>query len=267
MLRTLDVTLALWLAAIRGEMQYRANFVLGVAMGLVYQGTGFVFIWVVLRRFETLGGWTLGEIAFLYGLRLTMHALNGFFSGGLFGVERQVRQGEFDRFLVRPLAPLLQILSQHPPSSALGDLLGGAGLFVAATALVDIRWTPAALGYLLLAVIGGALVEFAIRLLCAALAFRFLAANGAMFLFDQILSEFGNYPLTIFGSVLGYLLTFGVPLAFMAYFPAVVLLERTGELQVHPAFAYGAPLVGALWLALGVALFQRETRHYKSAGH
>jgi ABC-2 type transport system permease protein len=53
----------------------------------------------------------------------------------------------------------------------------------------------------------------------------------------------------------------------MAYFPAVVLLERTGELQVHPAFAYGAPLAGVIWLALAVAVFQRELRFYQSAGH
>jgi ABC-type uncharacterized transport system permease subunit len=37
---------------------------------------------------------------------------------------------------------------------------------------------------------------------------------------DDSLNNCSNYPLTIFGSVLGFLLTFGVPLSFTAYFPA-----------------------------------------------
>jgi ABC-2 type transport system permease protein len=263
----LGISVALWTATVKSALQYRANFVLGVVFGLIYQCTGFVFIWVVLSRFEAVGGWSLGEVAFLYGLRLVMHALNGFFSGGLFEVEWRVRQGEYDRYLVRPLAPLLQILTQHAPNSALGDLLGGVALFVAATTLVAVSWTPAAILYLVLAVIGGALIEFAIRMFCASLAFRFLSAQPALSLVDEILSNFGNYPLTIFGGVLQFLLTFGLPLAFMAYFPAVVLLGRGAELQVHPLFAYTTPLFGAIWLALAVAVFRREQRFYKSAGH
>jgi len=53
----------------------------------------------------------------------------------------------------------------------------------------------------------------------------------------------------------------------MAYFPATVLLGRTGELSVHPIFAYGAPLVGGLWFALACYIFEHELRHYQSAGH
>jgi len=54
----------------------------------------------------------------------------------------------------------------------------------------------------------------------------------------------GAYPLRIFSPVLQLLLTFGLPVAFMAYFPATVLLERT-----------------AVWV------FRRELRHYQSSGH
>ena len=51
----------------------------------------------------------------------------------------------------------------------------------------------------------------------------------------------GGWP-SFTGSLAG---GFGLPLAFMAYFPAVVLLGRTGELQVNPLFAYAAPLRGS----------------------
>jgi ABC-2 type transport system permease protein len=263
----IGISFSMWVASLRGELQYRANFLIMALMGIVYQCTGFAFIWVVLARFQALAGWTLGEVAFLYGLRLTMHALNGALTGGLYSLEWKVRQGEFDRYLVRPMPPLLQLMCERIHVSIAGDLIGGLALFAAAAALVTVDWTPLALLYLVLALFGGALVELALRVLFSALAFRFLSANAFMSVLDTVFSNFTNYPLKIFGSVLEFLLTFGVPLAFMAYFPAVVLLGRTGELQVNPLFAYGAPLAGVIWLGLALLVFQREMRHYQSAGH
>jgi ABC-2 type transport system permease protein len=263
----IGVALSLWSATLRGELQYRANFLIMVLMGVVWQGTGFAFIWVVLSRFQALAGWTLGEVAFLYGLRLIMHALTGVLAGDLHSLEWKVRQGDFDRYLVRPMPPLLQLLCQGMYVSIFGDLIGGLGLFVAASVLVSIDWTPLAIFYLVLALLGGALIELSLRLLFSALAFRFLSTSGFMFLLDTLFTNFGNYPLKIYGSVLEFLFTFGLPLAFTAYFPATVLLGRTGELRVSPLFAYGAPLAGILWLGLALLVFQREMHHYQSSGH
>ena len=72
---TVRITASLWLAGVRGALEYRADFLLMALMGLVRQGTGIALMWVILERFETIAGWTLGEVAFLYGLRLTMLAL------------------------------------------------------------------------------------------------------------------------------------------------------------------------------------------------
>jgi ABC-2 type transport system permease protein len=263
----IGIALSMWGASVRSELQYRANFIIMVLMGVVYQCTGFAFIWVVLARFQAIAGWTLGEVAFLYGLRLVTHALNGAITGGLYTLERQVRQGDFDRYLVRPTPPLLQLLSHRVHISILGDLLGGLALFAAASSLVAVDWTALALLYLALAIVGGALVEMALRVLVSALAFRLLSASTFLFLLDTLFSNFANYPLKMFGSVLEFLLTFGVPLAFMAYFPTTVLLGRTNELRVSPILAYGAPLAGVIWLALALLVFQREMRHYQSSGH
>ncbi|GEM_PF-2051297 len=100
------------------------------------------------------------------------------------------------------------------------------------------------------------MIELALRYMFAALSFRFLSANAFLVLLATLFSNFGNYPLTIFNSVLQFLLTFALPLAFMAYLPAIVILERTSELQIHPWFAYGAPIVAVIWLAAAL-LFSR----------
>jgi ABC-2 type transport system permease protein len=235
-------------------------------MALAFQGTGFAFAWVLLSRFESLAGWTLGQVAFLYGLRLIVHAVAGVLTGPFFGLESQVRSGEFDRYLIRPLSPLLQFMTQRVEISIFGDLLGGVAIFIAANQLVGLAWTPSAIGYLVLAIAGGALAEGAVRILIGALSFRFLASTSILYLADSVFSTFANYPLTIFGGILQFLFTFGLPLAFVAYVPATVLLDRTAELQVNPVLAYVAPAIGVLWIAIAVRVFNRELRNYQSAG-
>jgi ABC-2 type transport system permease protein len=265
---TLSTCWTLFVASLRGQMQYRANFVIDVIMGLVYQGTGVLFLWIVLSRFRALGGWTLGEIAFLYGLRLVIHGMQGIFFGSLIQVDRKVRLGEFDQYLTRPLSPLLQIMAQpNRTINLLGDLLGGIALFVAANSLIRIDWSAFSVGYLVLAIVGGGFVEGATMLGVASLSFRFVNVSNLFYLVEGIgFNNFGNYPFTIYGGLLRFLLTFGLPLAFVAYFPATVILGRTEELSVPRAFAYLAPLAGVFWFGLAHRFWKREIRRYQSSG-
>ncbi len=256
----------MWVAGLRGAMQYRTDTLIIIFMALVFQGTGFLFAWVVLSRFEAIAGWGIGEIAFLYGLRLIIHAVAGVLAGPFFGLEWQVRTGAFDRYLVRPVPPLLQFMTQSVQISVLGDLLGGVVIFAAANAVTGVTWTAPTVAYLLLAVMGGALVELAIRILIGAMTFRWQTSQSFMFLADSVVSTYGNYPLSIFGAFLGFLFTFLVPIAFVAYFPATVLLGRTDELQISPIFAFAAPMAGVFWLLAAVLVFDHELGRYQSSG-
>lgn len=267
MTNSLRLYLTLMGAGLRGELQYRMNFVTWVAMGIVYQLTGFVFIWVLLARFQAIAGWTLGEVAFLYGLRLMGHGLNLLMFGYIHRIELLVRQGEFDRFLVRPAAPLLQVLASRFPVGAIGDFGGGVGLFLVANALVAVSWTPVSIAFLALAVLGAALIEAGLKLGIAALSFRFLSTRALVFVVDDVFNNFGNYPMRIFGGLVQFALTFALPVAFVAYLPSSVLLARTDELQIHPAFAYLAPLAGLVVFGLAYLLWRSEIRHYQSSGH
>jgi ABC-2 type transport system permease protein len=254
-------------AAFRGELQYRANFLIWVVTGVVYQMTGFIFIWVVLTRFEAIAGWTLGEVAFLYGLRLLGHGASLLIFGRIHAIEDLIRDAEFDRFLVRPVPALVQVMTKAFPIAALGDFAGGVVLFLAANAIAGVSWSAPAIAYLVLAVLGAALVETGLKLALASLSFRFLSTRRGVMVVDDVFSTFGNYPTRIFGAFLQVVLTFALPVAFIAYLPASVLLGRTGELMVHPAVAYLAPLAGALVFGAAYAFWHGEIRHYQSSGH
>jgi len=61
-------------------------------------------------------------------------------------------------------------------------------------------------------------------------------------------------------------LTFVLPIAFVAYFPATVLLGRTDALSVPAWLAALAPLVGALLFTAAYTFWRHQIRHYSSSG-
>lgn len=130
----------------------------------------------------------------------------------------------------------------------LDALVGGR---IVGLAIVDIEWTPAKVLFLIASLIGGAMLDGAFQLGPASITFRYLDSMPLRMVFDNVFSQFGGYTLSILERTARGFLTFIVPLAFMAWVPATVLLERTDEL----------PFPG--WLAW---LFRRESRHSQSAG-
>ncbi len=253
-------------ASIRGQMQYRFNFLIDVAFGLVFSSIGFVFIWVVLGRFEAIGGWTLGEVALLYGMRLTSHGLWTVNFSRLFAIDRIVRDGEFDRMLIRPMPMMLQLMYGSFRMATLGDLLGGVVILGIALTQVPIDWSAGKLILFACALVGGAMLDGAFQLGPAAMTFRMLMSMPVRGLFDDIFGRFSGYPTSIFDRGARFLLMWIVPVAFVAWVPATVLLDRTDELPFPGWLAWFSPLADLSCIAIAGWLFVRESRHYQSSG-
>ena len=226
---SMRICLSLVAANLRGELQYRMNFLLMLLVGLAWDGTAFLVIWVTLSNFHTIGGWTLGDLTFLYGLLLFAGGLTtlifSFSQQGIF--EWLVREGTFDRYLVRPLSPLLQLITLRTHVPILGSILGGATLLLIGGSHARIDWSPLLVGYLALSIGGSCLLQSAIYLVVDSLAFRLLSTGMLMGVIGDF-GRYGNYPLKIYTGQVRFFLTFILPQAFMGYFPATVLLHRRG---------------------------------------
>ena len=69
---------------------------------------GFAIIKFVVESFGEINGWTYGQLAFLYGISVISHALSMiFFVQGWF-MGYFVIEGDFDRYLTRPLGVMYQ---------------------------------------------------------------------------------------------------------------------------------------------------------------
>lgn len=264
LLRQYRILLRLGFTAAR---QYRADFLMTAFGALCYEAISLAFVGVVVHAFGTIGGWSFREVAFVYGIRSMGHALHGLGFGQLWSTDSVVRDGEFDRYLLRPVNPLLQLMTRQFQVTAVGDIFFATVLLTITAIAAPITWTPVSAAYLIAAALGSGLVEAAVMLSISALSFRLMVTSPLMTVADNVYVTFGPYPLNILPRTVAYLLTFLLPLAFAAYFPAAILLGRSGGLFVPTWFAACSPLLGVGLFAAAVAFFGRQTLHYASPGH
>jgi ABC-2 type transport system permease protein len=252
------------LVSIRAQMEYRVEFLLGIAMGAAYQVSLIVFAAVVLYRFPSLGGWSSGDVLLIAAIRLICHGLYVLVFGRIEWLVMLVQEGAIDVFLLRPLPVYRQVQLVSVSPNAFGDLAVASVLFAGALARSGVDWSPAKAAYLAVAVVGGVLTEAAINTVigCAA-----LHAPATQYWADwvrDIMATVGNYPLHIFPALLSGALTFVLPLAFVAYLPAAALTGHSDSVPVSPWLTIAAPLVGLAAFLLSRWLWTVSLRNYKS---
>lgn len=253
--------------SVRGEMQYKVSFMLSLVFGLIFQSVGFVFVAVILTQFDTLGDWSLWQVGLLYGLRLTSHGLWTVSSSQMMRWDSIIMEGLWDRFLIRPVPLWAQIMFTEVRIPALGDLLSGLAILIAALVNVDIGWSPAKIAFLIISIPGAALIDGAFQVAAASFTFRYLQSMPLRIILDDFQGRFASYPVDIFDRPIRYFLTWIVPMAFMAWVPATVLLDRTDTLPFPGWVAWCSPLIGFTLCYLAIQLFRYQARFYQSSGN
>lgn len=265
-MRSLLVCWSLVTASIRGEMQYRFNFLVEIAFGLVYQSIGFVVILTILGQFESIGGWSLSDVTLLYAIRMMGQAVWALTFSRILLIDEIIQNGEYDRILIRPLPAMLQLMFGSFRVAVFGDVFGGVTLLVVALTIADVDWNTAKVMFLVASIVGSAALSGAFQLGPAALTFRYLQTSTLRAFFENLFSQFSGYPLTLFERKVRSLLTFAIPVAFVAWVPGSVLLDRTDTLPFPAWVAWCSPLFGVVLLVAAWWIFQRESRLYQSSG-
>ncbi|MEW2306268.1 ABC transporter permease [Streptomyces sp. NPDC006655] len=262
-LRTYRLIAGMW---VRSTMIYRTSFLLTVAGNLLVTGLDFATILLMFSRVDSLGGWSLPEVAFLYGLSATAFGVADLVLGSMDVLGSRIRDGSFDTLLVRPAPVLAQVGADRFALRRLGRITQGAVVLGWATASVDVHWTAAKLLLLPLMLGSGAVIFCA--LFVAGAAFQFLAQDAAEV---QNAFTYGGttllqYPPTVFGKDFVRGVTFMLPLAFVNWVPAAYVLGRPYPLRLPEWTVWSPPLVAAVCCALAGLAWRSGLRSYRSTG-
>ncbi|MDG9720384.1 ABC transporter permease [Streptomyces sp. DH24] len=251
---------------IRSTMTYRASFAMTVLGSLLVTGLDFVGIMLMFSQVDALGGYTLPEVAFLYGLSATSFGLADLLLGSMDRLGRRVRDGTLDTLLVRPVPVLAQVAADRFALRRVGRIAQGALVLGWALASVGIDWTAGRLLLMPVTLVSGAGIFAAVFV--AGAAFQFVAqdASEVQNAFTYGGTTLLQYPPTVFGQELVRSVTFVLPLAFVNWLPASYLLGRPYPLDLPGWVAFTPPLAALACCALAGLAWRAGLRSYRSTG-
>ncbi|MER5176915.1 ABC transporter permease [Streptomyces sp. NPDC002896] len=262
-LRAYRMIAGMW---IRSTMAYRASFAMTVVTDFAVTALDFAAILLMFSQVDVIGGYTLPEVALLYGTAGIALGLADLGFGSIEQLGQRVRDGTLDTLLVRPAPVLAQIAADRFALRRLGRLTQGLLVLGYALAVLDIAWTPLKVLMIPLMLLSGAAIFAAVFV--AGAAFQFVAQDAS-----QVQNSFtygGNtllrYPPTVFGKELVRGVTFVLPLAFVNWLPALYVLGRPYPLDLPQWLAFAPPLVAAACCAGAGAAWRAGLRSYRSTG-
>lgn len=253
-------------AQLRGQMQYKVSFLLSMVGSFLINIIEFGVVLVIFTRIPNLVGWSLAEVALLYGMSGTTFALAECIASALDNFERHIVEGTFDRVLARPRGALFQVISEDFALRRIGRI--GQGLVVLVFALneLHIDWTPDRVLVMALAIVSGTVIYFSIFVLGAAFCFWTIQGKEATHVLTYGGDALAQYPLDIYRGAVRRLFTFAIPLAFVSYQPALYLLGRQDPLGLPEVVRLLSPLAAVLIAVLAYLGWQQGVRHYQSTG-
>ena len=244
------------------RLTYRADFWIEVLSDLLFQGLNLIFILVVFQHTDSLGGWSQAEVVFVYGYFMIPYGIfNTFFNLWSFS-DRYIVKGEMDRVLTRPAHNLVQIVLENmDPPSLIGSFIG--------MIIVGISWSQLGMPFELLdllvmtaLVLSSVMIYAGLYIALTAVAFYSDSPTGILPLMYNI-QNYGRYPVGIFNKTIRFILTWVLPFAFVGVYPASYFLERPG---IEGSMAILTPVVGIVFLIMGLAIWNHGVTRYRGAG-
>ncbi len=255
------------MTSLRAQAQYPAATLMLTAGHCAATAIEILGVFALFDRFGPVGGWTFGEAALFYALVNITFSLADLLTRGfeVFGTDF-VRTGAFDRVLLRPRAAALQLAGHEVRLSRLGRFVQAFAVLVLASHLVPIDWDAAAVATALWAVAGGVALFGGILILQATLAFWTVESLEIAHVLTYGGVQAAQYPLNIYAAWFRRLLTFGVPLACVTYYPALAILNRPDPLGAPGWLLPIAPVAGFAFLGLSLLAWRAGMARYASTG-
>jgi ABC-2 type transport system permease protein len=250
----LAFTRALVATNLKATLALRGAFVVQVVFMALNNFAFFVFWWALMRHVPSIRGWSLGDIALLYGIVAVAFGLAVSLAGGVRHLGRFIEEGDLDSLLTQPRSVLVYAVGLRSQPSGVGDVLSGI-VFIAWSE--EVSWST--LPLLVAAILAGALVFVACGIVFFSLAFWLGKIETVSRQLWELLITFSLYPEPLFGGALRLTLFTLLPAGFVGYIPA--RLVQTPSVQDTVVLVGGA----ITYLGLAVVVFERGLRRYASA--
>ncbi len=246
---------------IKSKMSYRADFIISTFGMVATNIAGFISFWILFQNFPSVNGWSYHEMLFLYGFSLiSITPVQCLFDNN-WSLRINVYSGDFIKYCFRPINLFFYYQSEIFDVKGLGQLFFGIGTLVYAWYKLSLPVTLLAVCKTVVFLITASLIMISMQNAAAATCFWI---QNSFFVLDLAFrfKDYAKYPMTIFSPVFRFIFTFLIPIAFIAYYPSLVIL-RPGEV---PVLSWLSPFIGCLFFWLSYRLWMHGAMNYSGTG-
>ena len=252
--------------AMQSRLQYRADFLTGIIGVIVLNVVNLGLIGILISRFRHLNGWTLWEMVFLYCLWILGHSIYSLFFWHIRTLEDFLVQGTFDQFLMRPASPFVLFLGREVQYLGIADALFGISGLSLAYRNLDLHWSGTQWLLFGAAILAGTIIETTLALMIACVSFWTGRSRRASSIINQINMMVQHYPVDMFGYAFRVVVTGLIPVAFMNYYPALMLLGKLDPQSPWGWLGYLSPFVAFVMIIIASGIWHLAIQRYSSAG-
>ena len=254
----------LWLCYMRIGLlcmtQYPADTLIWLISMIVREACGFIGILAVASVTGGLGTWGFYEICLLFSMCSVIEAIGQAFFDNVWSIDKMIRRGEMDVFLIRPASPFVQMLGQIMHFQAVLSMVVYVGILAWSIHGIGLSVGVREIVLLVEYVIFGTVINSGIYTIFNSLNFWIVQGDDIAVLV-QTCREFVKYPLQVFPAAIQGFFTYVLPLGFVAYYPVLGLLGRT-DMPVMILL----PCVAALVAGIAAVIWRLGLKGYNSTG-
>lgn len=241
-------------------MQYKASFLMICIGQFLVSFNVFLGMFFMFQRFHKVDHFSYEDALLCFSIFLMAFSLAECFFRGFDNFSSIIRNGEFDRIMVRPRNEIFQVLGSRIEFTRIGRLVQAIVILAYALIKRPIDWDLSKVLTVVGMILGGAVVFAGLFMIYAALCFFTLEGLEFMNIFTDGSREFGKYPLSIYGKRILQLCTFIIPYTLVQFYPLLYLLNK-GKWWYSLL-----PLVSCLFMIPCLVLWKIGIRHYQSSG-
>ncbi len=239
---------------------YRIDCIVGIISQIIVQLVSLIFILIVFQNTENIAGWNFEQILLLFGVTRISIGISGYCFDGLYEIgPKYIKNGDFDKILLRPVHPLISIIGASREFVAIADFFLGLILTIYMLIKLSIPITIFLIFKIICFSIVGAFIIGAILTIASISSFWTYRSNEVIWSIYRIYT-FSEYPINIYNKFIRILITTILPFAFVAYYPTM------DYLGLNNYMIYLSPVVAIVLWIIAVKLWNLALNKYRSTG-
>ena len=251
---------------IRSRTTFRFDFFTMTVSVFLKEASRIAILWVILDRFKAVGGWTLWEMGVLYSMTTFINRFFLSFFGGAEYIGYQVLAGDLDDFLITPVNPFFLLLAKHTNAWRSFYNISILLMFIFCAVKAGVTVTAATVVVFLVFVASASVILLSFHFFIGTLSFWLLKVEALSRLLKTLSSSYSQYPIHIYGKVLGFIFSFIIPIGFISYYPSAVLLSKIENVLYNPYLGYFSPLIAAAFFLASYRFWLFGLKYYCSTG-